>query len=86
MTSTSKRHYYLAHCSFKNRNAGHDIDQSVNSDFTTSSNLLNKSSLENIKASILNKVVTENPNMDIYDFRLNSLSYLGEMTEEEFNS
>ncbi|MCK0901038.1 hypothetical protein B9X75_10595 [Acinetobacter pittii] len=86
MTNSNTLHYYIAHSSFKDRNSGNDFDLSVNSDLTLASNVITKAILSNIKESILTKIIAENPHMNVYDYRLNSFSYLGEMTEEEYNS
>ncbi|CAH1073595.1 hypothetical protein K5D27_09465 [Acinetobacter baumannii] len=84
--SNQKKHYYIAHASFKNSLAAHDIDQQYNSTIDLETNKLTKSILEKIRLHMVNNIETNYQNIGVKDFRLNSLSYLGEMTQEEFES
>lgn len=84
--SNLAEHYYLGCASFKNRNGSDDLSQYFVADFCLNKTQLTKAVLADITKSLLEDVKSKNPNMDIYDFTLNSISYLGCMTEEEFNS
>ena len=84
--SDQKKHFYLVHGSFKNPALGHDIDQSFNGDINLSSTKITKSVLEEVRISLENYIQNKNPQIKVVNFRINSISYLGEMTKEEFNS
>lgn len=84
--SELKKHWFMVHGSFKNSVLGHDIDQSYNGDFSLNSSKITKSTIEKVRRAILDEIQNKNPQVKVENFRINSLSYLGEMTEEEFNS
>ncbi|HJE74367.1 hypothetical protein ABLU22_01375 [Acinetobacter lwoffii] len=84
--SDQKKHWYIVHGSFKNPNLEHDLDQSFNGDFSLSSSKITKSTLEKVRLSLVDFIKNNNPGVAVKDFRINSISYLGEMTQEEFNS
>lgn len=83
---SEKKHFYLVHGSFKNSNLGHDIDQSFNGDFSLDSTKITKSVLEKVRSSLEDFVKSNNPHIKVENFRINAISYLGEMTKEDFNS
>jgi hypothetical protein len=84
--STQKKHFYIAHASFKDSHADHDFDQQYNSTIDLNTNRITKAILEKVRLYIVNEIETDYPELGVKEFRLNSLSYLGEMTIEEFNS
>lgn len=84
--STEKRHFYIAHASFKEMNLSHDIDQQYNTTIDLNTNRITKALLEKIRLHMLNDIKNDFPNVSPTNFRLNSISYLGEMTKEEFES
>lgn len=84
--NNQKKHWYIVHGSFKNPLLGHDIDQSFNGDFNLSSSKITKSTLDKVRLSLVDFIENNNPQVKVKDFRINSISYLGEMTEAEFNS
>lgn len=86
MSSVQKSHYYLCHASYKDKNAGHTFNQDIILDFSIPTNKITKSFLNNFTKDVHAATQKKHPEMDIYDVRINSVSYLGEMTEQEFNS
>ncbi|MDV7491374.1 hypothetical protein R4511_02050 [Acinetobacter baumannii] len=82
--SHKKKHWYFAYGTYEN-----PIDNSLNKaegTFSLDTNKINLSSLEKIKTDIKNSVLANDPQIVINNFQLISISYLGEMTSEEFNS
>lgn len=84
--NTQKKHFYITHASFKDANQVNGIEQQYNSTIDTDTNKITKSSLEEIRLHMVKDIETKWPNIRVKELRLNSLSYLGEMTHEEFNS
>ncbi|MGQ4639400.1 hypothetical protein ACUIJ0_12085 [Acinetobacter junii] len=82
--TTNKKHWYFAFANYVN-----PADNSLNKaegTFSFTTNKINQSALERIKNDIQNVVKSNNPGLIINNFQLISLSYLGEMTDDEFNA
>jgi len=86
VSTSQKTHYYLCHASYKDKKAGHNLDQDIRLDFSIPTNKITKSFLEGFTNQIQIETQKKYPEMEVYDVRINSVSYLGEMTEAEFNS
>ncbi|CAM86188.1 hypothetical protein KTJ63_02930 [Acinetobacter baumannii] len=84
--SNQKKHYYIAHATFKNANLANDADQQYNTTIDLDGNKLTKSFLKKLELHIVKDIESNWPNISVKDLRLNSISYLGEMTKEEFES
>ncbi|MDX7880462.1 hypothetical protein [Acinetobacter nosocomialis] len=78
------KHWYYVYGTYENsiENSLHKTEGS----FSLESNKINKSSLELIKNDLKNMALADYPGITINNFQLISISYLGEMTPEEFNS
>lgn len=85
MSNLDKKHYYLVHATFtdsNNHNLSHDYDGTL----CLKDTKVTKSVLDDIRNSITAHIQNQKPEIGISDFILTSVSYLGEMTEAEFNS
>ncbi|MCO8069285.1 hypothetical protein NI468_01850 [Acinetobacter lwoffii] len=86
MSVAQKLHHYLCHASFKDKKSGHEFNQDIRLNFTIPTNKITKSFLKDFTQKIQTETQKKHPEMEIYDVYINSVSYLGEMTEAEFNS
>lgn len=84
--SSQKRHYFLTFATFKDHFLPHDLSQEYKAVVDLNTNKITNSILEDIKLHILKDIETNFPNISVKNLQLNSLSYLGEMTPEEFNT
>ncbi|EMJ3295159.1 hypothetical protein MJ012_00925 [Acinetobacter baumannii] len=86
MLNNQNLHFYICHASFKDRKSGHDFNQDIRLDFSIPTNKITKSFLRDFTKRIENDAQAKYPEMDIHDVKINSISYMGYMTEQEFNS
>lgn len=85
MSNLEKQHYYLVHATFTDSN-NHNLSHSYDGTLRLKDTKVTKSVLDNIRDSITANIQNQQPAIGISDFILTSVSYLGEMTEAEFNS
>lgn len=86
MSQSIKQHYYLCHATYIDNKAGHGLRADINLNFNRPTSLINKSFLKNFTEQIRTETQLKYPEMEISDVRINSISYLGYMTDEEFNA
>lgn len=81
---SEKKHWFFVYATYENL-----ADNSLNKtdgEFSLPSNKVTKTLKEGIKNDLIAIVKSKNPEVIINNFQLISLSYLGEMTVDEFNS
>ncbi|MCU4333809.1 hypothetical protein [Acinetobacter pittii] len=85
MQNEQKQNYYLVSVIFKSNTSGGLIKHaSIIQNFN--SKIINKSLMNEMKISFENVLKTQEENQGLSDLQITSISYLGEMTETEFNS
>lgn len=85
MQNEQKQNYYLVSVIFKTNASGGLVQHaSIIQHFT--SKIINNSLMNEMKISFENVLKTKEENQGISDLQITSISYLGEMTETEFNS
>lgn len=84
--SSQKRHYFLLHASIRNPNDPQGIEQQYNSTINIETKQITSTLLEKIRLDVVSQIKVNWPEVVVEECRLNSLSYLGEMTPEEFNA
>ena len=86
MSSSQKLHHYLCHANFKDQNSEINLNKDMTFNFSLPTNKITKTFLNGLSETVRSILLEHHPTMNLYDIRINSISYLGEMTEEEFNS
>lgn len=85
MADNQKLHYFMFTANYKERNNDFAL-QAFYGTFNLPNRNVTKKMLKQVEEQTLEAFKQSNPEDDIYDYRLVSLSYLGEMTSEEFNA
>ncbi|WP_157758095.1 hypothetical protein [Acinetobacter larvae] len=81
---TNKKHWYLVYATYEDaRNSSKHMAEGT---FSLSSTNINKSMLAIIRTDLIKRVLEQNTDLEIENFKLHALSYLGEMTEQAFNA
>ncbi|MFL9506822.1 hypothetical protein ACKER8_14615 [Acinetobacter baumannii] len=81
---TSKLHYFLTYATVLDANTGMPMDVTIMQGYN--SKVINKSGLKYIETQIEAFVKSKDSSITPQNIEIRSVSYLGEMTEAEFNS
>ncbi|MDP9803238.1 hypothetical protein [Acinetobacter calcoaceticus] len=82
--STQTFHYFLTYATFIDVNTGEIGNVTATQGY--GDNRINKSGLKTIASEIEKFIKSQDPSRVVRDIKIISVSYLGEMTEAEFNS
>lgn len=82
--NTPKRHYFLTYATLVDANTGVSMDATIKQGYNTK--VINESALKYIETQIEAFVKSKDSSITPQNIEIRSVSYLGEMTEAEFNS
>lgn len=82
---SDKQNYFMFTANYKDLSLGDSI-QVYFGTFSFPAKNITKSMIKQIENQTLDSFKLSNPNSDVHEYKVVSLSHLGEMTAEEFNS
>lgn len=85
MQNELKHNYFLVSAIFKGNETG-DVIQHVSVTHRLSEKNINKSLIKELESSVKEFIKSQVHNVEISDLTITSISFLGEMTEAEYNS